>query len=90
MKNLIALTLLIVVLANNVNCDRAPPVRAPPVRVPPARVPINGQARPPVNSPNIVIPTRSNGSPTRQTMPITRAPPTRTTLSGTAPSPTRA
>lgn len=87
MKNLIALTLLIVVLANNVNCDRAPPARGPPARVPPARVPING---PSTNSPNIVIPTRPTGSPTRQTMSITRAPPVRTTISGTAPSPTRA
>lgn len=67
MKNSIALTLLIVVLANHVSCDRVPPSRDSPVR-------------PPVNNPGVVIPTRPTKAPTRQTMPIvSRTPPLRNT-----------
>ncbi|CAO1431850.1 unnamed protein product [Diamesa tonsa] len=81
MKNSLALTLLIVVLANNVNCDRLPPVRGAP-------------SRPPVNNPGVVIPTRPNKvQPTRQTMTISRTPPTRpapTTKAGQVTNPTRA
>ena len=64
MKHSLALTLLIVVLANYVHCDRAPPTRSP--------------VRPPVNNSNVIIPTRpspTKPSPTRQTMSITARPP---------------
>lgn len=72
MKNSIALTLLVVVLAYNVNCDRVPP------------------ARPPVNNPGVIIPTRTTKGPTRQTMPIgSRTPPQRTTVRGNVPVTTR-
>ena len=86
MKNSIALTLLIVVLANNVYCDRAPPVRG----VPP-KPPSKPSARPPVNNPGVVIPTRSTKVPTRQILTISRTAPLRstTTVSGKVPVTTR-